>query len=90
MSERAVGAAEIAMSFAKPEGEPTVEELDNWATNLMGDVKYLPSVQTTASAAVSWRLLSALLIFAALCLLSAETGICSFGAGICSAPMWSG
>ena len=71
MSERAVGAAEMAMSFAKPEGEPTVEELDNWATNLMGDVKYLPSLQITGArrklAAMSWRLLSSLLIFATLC-----------------------
>ena len=41
MAERSIAAAEMAMSFAKPEGEPTVEELDAWATNLMGDVKYL-------------------------------------------------
>ena len=36
MTERAVDAAEMAMSFAKPEGAPSIEELDNWATNLMG------------------------------------------------------
>jgi hypothetical protein len=39
---RAVGAAEQAMALAgAPEGPPSTEELEQWATNLMGDVKYL-------------------------------------------------
>ena len=41
MVERSIGAAEMAMSFAKPEGAPSTEELDAWTSNLMGDVKYL-------------------------------------------------
>jgi serine/threonine-protein phosphatase 2A catalytic subunit len=39
---RAVGAAEQAMALAgAPEGPPSTGELEQWATNLMGDVKYL-------------------------------------------------
>ena len=39
MVERSIGAAEMAMSFAKPEGTPSHAELDGWTSNLMGDVK---------------------------------------------------